>query len=81
MSHGGSGMDHPAHPNVWELLVRQRCSVPTRSFASRATGAGHQLAQQVLAQAAGAAAERKAAASRAEHAARAELIARARSPR
>jgi len=45
------------------------------------TGAGHQLAQQVLAQAAGAAAERKAAASRAEHAARAELIARARSPR
>jgi hypothetical protein len=42
------------------------------------TGPGHQLAHEVLAQAAGAVAERKAAAIRAEHAVRAELIARAR---
>jgi len=42
------------------------------------TGPGHQLAHQVLAQAAGAAAKRKAAAIRAEHAARAAAVDRAR---
>jgi len=58
-----------------------------RSAQARATaqadlhGPGHQLAHQVLAQAAASAAERKAAAIRAEHAVRAELIARARGPR
>jgi len=45
------------------------------------TGPGHQLAQQVLAQAAGAATERKAAAIRAEHAARAAAVDRARGTR
>ena len=45
------------------------------------TGPGRQLAQQVLAQAVGAAAERKAAAIRAEHAARAAAVARARGRR
>jgi len=42
------------------------------------TGPGHQLAHQVLAQAAAASAERKAAAIRAEHAARNAAVARAR---
>ena len=42
------------------------------------TGPGHQLAQQVLAQAVVAAGDRKAAAIRAEHAARAAAVARAR---
>jgi len=45
------------------------------------TGPGHQLAQQVLAQAAASAAERKAAAIKAEHAARAAAVARARGTR
>jgi len=45
------------------------------------TGPGHQLAHQVLAQAAEAAAERKAAAIRAEHAARAATVDRARGRR
>jgi len=45
------------------------------------TGPGHQLAHEVLAQAAGAAAERKAAAIKAEHAARAAGVARARGTR
>jgi len=45
------------------------------------TGPGHQLAHQVLAQAAGAAAKRKAAAIRAEHAARAAAVDRARGRR
>jgi len=45
------------------------------------TGPGHQLAHQVLAQAAGAAAKRKAAAIRAEHAARAATVDRARGRR
>jgi len=45
------------------------------------TGPGHQLAHQVLAQAAGAAAKRKAAAIRAEHAARAAAVDRARGTR
>jgi len=45
------------------------------------TGPGHQLAHQVLAQAAGAAAKRKAAAIRAEHAARAAAVARAQGRR
>jgi len=55
-----------------------------RSAQARATaqadlnGPGRRLARQVLAQAVGAAAERKAAASRAEHAARAATVARAR---
>jgi len=45
------------------------------------TGPGHQLAHEVLAQAAASAAERKAAAIRAEHAARAAAVARARGTR
>ncbi len=58
-----------------------------RSAQARATaqadlnGPGHGLARQVLAQAVGAAAERKAAAIRAEHAARAVAVARARGRR
>jgi len=58
-----------------------------RSAQARATahddlhGPGHRLARQVLAQAVGAAAERKAAAMRAEHAARTAAVARARRPR
>ncbi len=58
-----------------------------RSAQARATaqtdlhGPGHQLAHQVLAQATGAAAERKAAAIKAEHAARNAAVARARGRR
>ncbi len=80
LDHARRDQEHAAAQARREQATQELVRSAEQRATARAdlTGAGHQLAQQVLARAAGAAAERKAAAIRAEHAARAELIARAR---
>jgi len=83
LAHARRDQEHAAAQERRDAVAQEL----VRSAQARATahadltGPGHQLAHQVLAQAAGAAAKRKAAAIRAEHAARAAAVDRARGTR
>jgi len=83
LAHARRDQEHAAAQEQREQAAQELVRSAQARTTARAdlTGPGHRLAQQVLAQASRAAAERKAAAIRAEHAAQATAVARARRTR